>query len=316
MCVFVLFSVYLYALYLLLQYGKLLAVTGHLSTHTTVKQRWPVDFLPQPSLALPAASDFCLPSATHRHPSIAPLQITVVPGASPAAIMQNASTNTDNGKAALKTGRANAKRLVTKQINSIRTMFVSDISQISLSNEISKLMTLFESFEQACEQYEQSLDVDDEEEIDKCDDYFRKVQENFCKVMEQYKSHQQSHDIPDRDISKNADPSCDLARVVSSINLNNVDIPTFNGNPLKYHQFIRSFDLNIDAMCLDDNLKLTRLVHYCSGSAKASIEGCMLLGTTGYCEARKILQSRFGNPNMISERIVSNLRDGKQARSH
>ena len=317
LCVFfVLFSVYLYALYLLLQYGKLLAVTGHLSTHTTVKQRWPVDFLPQPSPALPAASDFCLPSATHRHPSIAPLQITVVPGASPAAIMQNASTNTDNGKAALKTGRANAKRLVTKQINGIRTMFVSDISQISLSNEISKFMTLFESFEQACEQYEQSLDVDDEEEIDKCDDYFRKGQENFCKVMEQYKSHQQSHDIPDRDISKNADPSCDLARVVSSINLNNVDIPTFNGNPLKYHQFIRSFDLNIDAMCLDDNLKLTRLVHYCSGSAKASIEGCMLLGTTGYCEARKILQSRFGNPNMISERIVSNLRDGKQARSH
>ena len=36
MCVFVLFSVYLYALYLLLQYGKLLAVTGHLSTHTTL----------------------------------------------------------------------------------------------------------------------------------------------------------------------------------------------------------------------------------------------------------------------------------------
>ena len=36
LCVFfVLFSVYLYALYLLLQYGKLLAVTGHLSTHTT-----------------------------------------------------------------------------------------------------------------------------------------------------------------------------------------------------------------------------------------------------------------------------------------
>ena len=42
MCVFVLFSVYLYALYLLLQYGKQLAVTGHLSTHTTCSTAYEV----------------------------------------------------------------------------------------------------------------------------------------------------------------------------------------------------------------------------------------------------------------------------------
>ena len=51
-------------------------------------------------------------------------------------------------------------------------------------------------------------------------------------------------------------------------------------------------------------MKLTRLLYYVSGPAKAAIKGCALVGgTEGYKQARDILKSRFGNVHLISQCI-------------
>ena len=69
-------------------------------------------------------------------------------------------------------------------------------------------------------------------------------------------------------------------------------------------------------MRCDENMKLTRLIQYFSGSARDALEGCMLIGReTGYDKASKILEERFGYPDMITEGIVINLRCGKPVKS-
>ena len=105
--------------------------------------------------------------------------------------------------------------------------------------------------------------------------------------------------------------TCDIEKLISAINLPKFEIASFTDNPLKYYQFMQSFDLNVDSVCTDDNQKLSRLIQYCSGAAKSSIEGCILRGSDGYKEARKILAERFGNPDVVSEQVIANIRHGK-----
>ena len=105
-----------------------------------------------------------------------------------------------------------------------------------------------------------------------------------------------------------------MAKLFSAINLLKVEIQVFSGDPLKY--LMRAFDLNVDQICSDDNMKLRRLIQYCSGPARDALDGCMLISGSGrYKRARKILEERFGNPHRVTERIVSNIRYGKSVRT-
>lgn len=62
---------------------------------------------------------------------------------------------------------------------------------------------------------------------------------------------------------------------------------------------MKSFDSNVDCVCDDGNLKLTRLMQYTAGLAKDAIRGCSLIGgDKGYQQARSILETRFGNPHL------------------
>ena len=75
----------------------------------------------------------------------------------------------------------------------------------------------------------------------------------------------------------------------------------FHGNPLHFYQFIRAFKVNVDKICEDPDLKLSRLMQYTgtTGSAKKAIRGCQLIGgESGYTQARSILNSRFGNAHL------------------
>ena len=44
------------------------------------------------------------------------------------------------------------------------------------------------------------------------------------------------------------------------MNFPKVELKVFDGNPFHYHAFIKSFDVNVDKVCSDPNLKLTRLL--------------------------------------------------------
>ena len=212
--------------------------------------------------------------------------------------------------------RANAKRAVTRVINDIRKSIAAD-DIVNLDEKRDKLKDLFKDFEEACATFEEG--IQDCNELDKCDAYFSEVQDNFIKALEQVKTVKQ-HNMCDPDSVKpqgvTQSGTFDMERLVSAINMPKVEIEVFNGNPMKYHQFMRAFDLNVHDMRCDENMKLTRLLQYCSGSARDALEGCMLIGgKTGYDKARKILEERFGDPDMITERIVINLRRGKPVKS-
>ncbi|KAJ8050527.1 hypothetical protein HOLleu_03761 [Holothuria leucospilota] len=57
-------------------------------------------------------------------------------------------------------------------------------------------------------------------------------------------------------------------------------------------------------------------MQYTAGPAKEAIRGCQLIGGTGgYAQARSILDSRFGYPHLVTERLIRELKFGKQLRT-
>ena len=90
-----------------------------------------------------------------------------------------------------------------------------------------------------------------------------------------------------------------------------VDLDKFDGDTLDFQNFMSLFDESIGNKLSDDPMKLTRLLYYVSGPAKAAIKGCALVGgTEGYKQARDILKSCFGNVHLISQGIVNELKCG------
>ena len=219
-----------------------------------------------------------------------------------------------------KVARANAKRAVTRQANVIRQCIATDKLE-NIDNDVEKLKSLFTVFEQAVSSYQLTLELD--EDIDNGETYFDEVQEKFIKVLEQVKSLRMSSDnkLPDSGVSSNganaSGSNVDLATLLGAMNLPKVDLEVFSGDPARYHRFIKSFELNVQDTGIDDTYKLTRLLQYTTGAANEAINGCILIGgPAGYSQAKSILKERFGNPRLVSETVVRNLRFGKPVRSH
>ena len=64
---------------------------------------------------------------------------------------------------------------------------------------------------------------------------------------------------------------------------------------------------------MDGQIKLTRLLQYTCGSAKAAIRNCAVIGgESGYNQARDILHNRYGNVHLVSQKIVTELKTGKR----
>ncbi|KAL9982123.1 hypothetical protein ACROYT_G010928 [Oculina patagonica] len=79
------------------------------------------------------------------------------------------------------------------------------------------------------------------------------------------------------------------------------ELNKFNGNPLEFWSFIRSFDNNIEKNSTDEGEKMTFLLQYCTGAARDAIKSCVTMDPAlGYQEARKLLKDRFGHPFKIA----------------
>ena len=75
----------------------------------------------------------------------------------------------------------------------------------------------------------------------------------------------------------------------------------FDGNPLKYFLFIRSFENNVEKDTCDFSRRLQLLIQFCTGKARRAIEGCILLQPQeGYMKAKNILAERFGDAYAVS----------------
>ena len=90
-----------------------------------------------------------------------------------------------------------------------------------------------------------------------------------------------------------------------------VELLEFDGDPMAYHAFIRSFEENVEKILVDDGARLARLVQLCKGEAGRAIKCCNLMDPVqGYSRARQLLKQRFGDKHTITELWMKRLNEG------
>ena len=100
--------------------------------------------------------------------------------------------------------------------------------------------------------------------------------------------------------------------LLESVSLPHATLSTYQGDPLKYHEFWRSFENSVDQTSVDDAVKLTRLLHYCAGDVKKLLQPCMIMKPTeGYHKAKILLKEKYGNPVMIAHAWLRKVTEGK-----
>ena len=89
------------------------------------------------------------------------------------------------------------------------------------------------------------------------------------------------------------------------------ELSSFNGNPLEFWSFVRSFENNIEKNTQDESERLTFLLQYCTGAAKSGIKSCVTMDPAlRYQTARKLLKDRFGHPFKIATAHVHQVTRG------
>ena len=101
-----------------------------------------------------------------------------------------------------------------------------------------------------------------------------------------------------------------MNRLILGLSLPKIEIDSFDGSPLDFHNFIRSFDCNVAQRLVDDGQRLSYLMYYCKGNARKAIQHCSLIPTGGYQEALRILRMRFGRPHEIIQAVTKSVFDG------
>ena len=90
----------------------------------------------------------------------------------------------------------------------------------------------------------------------------------------------------------------------------------FDGDPLRYRRFIHHFDSHTARGIVDMAVQLDLLISSCTGEARKNIEDCVMVSTPelGYLEARKILETWYGQEHSIVNAYVRKLTGGPPLR--
>ena len=111
---------------------------------------------------------------------------------------------------------------------------------------------------------------------------------------------------PARETSRNngagENTANNLEALIGVLQAPKVDLPTFKGDLMQYHIFMRAFDDNVERAISDPSSKLARLVQLCTGEAARVIQGCTLMSPErGYVRVRQLLKDRYGDEFVIAE---------------
>ena len=101
-----------------------------------------------------------------------------------------------------------------------------------------------------------------------------------------------------------------ICEVIQTLHMPRTEISAFNGDPIKYHTFIRAFENNVGRYAVDEHAKLARLLQYCTGKAHKVIESCAAMQYGGYERALRLLRERFGDRYTISAAWIGRVTDG------
>ena len=85
----------------------------------------------------------------------------------------------------------------------------------------------------------------------------------------------------------------------------------FDGNPLRYFIFMKSFENNVEKDTTDPGRRLQLLIQFCTGKAKRVVENCILMNPDeGYIEAKRLLAERFGSKYKVTNSWISKISNG------
>lgn len=221
------------------------------------------------------------------------------------------------GDAARKASRKGHKGALTRAINEAKKGIALGRRE-NVEGSIETIEKRCTDFESSHKEYYNTLV--EEAEKDEADTYFDEVEENFIKSILFIRNWLEEHSTDGQrtfeEKPKNKDTELSRAELLSIMNLSKLELETFSGDPLSYHNFMAVFDEHVEKATTDANIKLSRLLQCTKGKAKEAIYSCSLTGgEDGYMEAREILKRRFGNNYLISTRVINNLKSGKQVKS-
>ena len=100
-------------------------------------------------------------------------------------------------------------------------------------------------------------------------------------------------------------------RLSLTLSLPSTEVQVFDGDPVNYCNFVRSFENLIEAKTTDSNARLYYLVHYTRGDTQDLMKGCLSMKPDeGYGEARRLLKERYGQGFKVATALVDRVING------
>ncbi|XP_038050892.1 uncharacterized protein LOC119724042 [Patiria miniata] len=105
--------------------------------------------------------------------------------------------------------------------------------------------------------------------------------------------------------------------LIETLQLPKAELMCYEGDPLKFWEFWRAFEVNVDSTTISNAAKLTRLLHYCKGEARRVIQACSVMESTqGYARAKTLLKERFGNKYKVADAWMKKVTRGQTVSPH
>ena len=206
--------------------------------------------------------------------------------------------------------RSARKSALSRCINDIHR-FIVEGDSAKVKERLESIKEKFDNFENAHDAYHDKLEG--LEDIENSDDYYTELHTRYVMVIKEGNEYLKvNEDIKEAKESKPVDSSSDDKMshkdFAKYFNLPGLTLPTYEGDPLGYHNFMALFDDNVDSVYDCNKTKLSRLIQFTGEKVQKAIMPCSAFGAEGYAKARKILQERYGNDHLIAEKVISNLK--------
>ena len=225
----------------------------------------------------------------------------------------------------LKKERASAKSKSTRTLSRVKVVIAQGKVEVAraLRAELDDAFAVF------TDSHDKYVDVLVEEEpLQAAEDYYEEQQtkyicaiEELSRFLSKYPVKTETNDevVVNESTAEDKPPSMSVDvspnDMITMMHMPQVQLEAYDGDPMTYHMFMTSFEQSVDTLKVDQSLKLARLLQFTTGPAKEAIRKCALDRTNGYQCARKILEQRFGNNHLVSEKLISDLCHGKQLKS-
>ncbi|XP_076067764.1 uncharacterized protein LOC143040571 [Oratosquilla oratoria] len=212
--------------------------------------------------------------------------------------------------------RRQRKAAVTRHLGTLCRL-IADENVAGIADKLDHVRALFTKFESSHDAY-QALLGDDKDELGSSEAWYKETEEEYIRVVTnarafiKVRTQTETPCAKPRVDSESEQSDISPAELVGILNIPKVELDVFKGDHLEYKLFITVFSELIDSRVSDPQVKLTRLLQYTKGLAKAAIKNCALIGNSaGYVQARAILKCRFGNSHLASQQIINYLKNGK-----